>query len=429
MNIIKSNCIILLFIICSAVSVQAQDKIVERSSKKRPTWIGTAGKDFFTVSASGATLDFVQNKCMADVKQNIINSIAVNIVSNEKSSEQQISNNKTISMIESYSSFIKTQGAQLPYLTGISISNATGVYWEKCYIKSEKRYYYVYYVNYPFPEAERKVLIDEFKTFDNLHNDKFLELQDNFDKFVQLEYIERAISDLNPLIDYFFDDTRINAAKALQIKYRKEYENVNVVPVTSVLGEFNYYLVLNGRIVTTAKLPTMRTNCASNMTVKQDGNNYRIEYEYGDCRDDEDNWIEFTYQLGGRPLRYKFPFDIKQNKMLVIPQGVIDIEVKQNLNSLKDNILVTLQLRSKYDNEFQVEEVVLSVPTIRNAIRFNELTRKFSGKGVHVLNLESPVSKERISSESILTQGTVRLKNCKTGQVQTIPLQLPFKII
>lgn len=428
MNIIKNNSIIILFIIFSTISVQAQVKIVEKSSKNKPTWIGTAGKDFFTISASGPTLDNAQNKCMADVKQNIINSIAVNIVSNENSYEQQTTNDKVISMIGSYSSFIKTQGAQLPYLTGISITNATDVYWEKCYVKSENSSYYVYYVKYPFLETERNLLIVEFKKIDNIYNDKLRELQENFDKFVQLESIESAISDLDPLIAYFFDDTRINLAKSLQIKYRKEYENISVVPTTSFLGEFNYSLLLKGRVVTTAKQPAVRANCASNITVRQDANNYRIEYEYGDCLDDEDNWIEFTYQLGGRPLRYKFTFDIKQNKMQVIPQGTVDIEVKNSLDSLNDNILVTLQLRSKYDNEFQVEEVVLSVPGIRNSIRFNELSRKFSGKGVHVVNLESPVSKERISSESILTSGTVRLRNLKTGQIQTISLQLPFKL-
>lgn len=428
MNIVKRTALISLLIVFSVYKTQAQDKIIERSAKGTPEWIGAVSKDFIAISATDSSIDGAQKKCMTDILQQIVNSVAVNIVSTENSSSQQISENEMISMVERYASYVRTQGAQLPFLTGISLSNAMEVYWEKYHVKPEKRYYYVYYVKYPFSESERNGLITEFKKIDKGYNDQLIELQENFDKFTQIEFIDRAISDLEPLRSYFFDNARIETAKALQVKYRKEYENISIVPMGATLGEFNYCLKLNGRIVTTSKQATAKSNCASNITIRQINDGYKVDYDYGDCLDDEENTIELTYQFGGRSLRYKFPFNVKEDKVQITPRGMIEIEIISASDDHSDNALLTLQMDSKYDGEFVVEEVMLSVPGIKNNIRTGSINKKFHGKGTHTLTLRCNILKVKTESKSILTQGTMRIKNAKTGDTQNRSIQLPYKI-
>ena len=288
-----------------------QDKVVESSAKKIPGWIGLANRDFITASATDATLEGAQKKCLQEIRQQIITSIAANIVSVESSFASQVSENEVISLLEKYTSLINTQGVQLPFISNITLANADGIYWAKHYIKKEKRYYYQYYVKYPFSELQRVSLVDAFETMDRAKYKLLLHLKDHLDTFDNIEYIDYAIEELNPLIDYFFDVTRKREAQSLQTLYRKQYENITIISRSSTLGEYDFYLTLGGRIVTTSKKANLRSNCANNIEITPKNNGYVITYDCIDCLRTEDNWIEVGYVFGGRSLRHRFLFDIR----------------------------------------------------------------------------------------------------------------------
>ena len=152
---------LLLAALCiSAAAFAQKDKVVEASSKRKPAWIGSSDRSHFAVTEVGETLAAASGKCMASIRQYIVNAVAVNVSSAEKMATRQITRDQLVSAMSDYSSVLMTEAGQLPYLNDITLSNAEAVYWERIYSKKTKTYRYEYSVLYPFPEAARRQLIE-----------------------------------------------------------------------------------------------------------------------------------------------------------------------------------------------------------------------------------------------------------------------------
>ena len=193
----------------------AQEKVLESSAKKAPAWIGTTEAGFIIVSAEEPTLDAAQKRCLNDIRQSIVNAVCVNIRSEETLTERQTEYAVASDIYRRYESQLKTVAGRLPFITGILISDAE-TYWEKRYVKRDKRTYYLCHVRYPFPITRRNALIAEFLRQDREQYAKLTALKEQFGTFTRIEEIDRAITELEPLIAYFFDDMRRNEAQALQ---------------------------------------------------------------------------------------------------------------------------------------------------------------------------------------------------------------------
>ena len=61
------------------VTIYAQNKVVESSAKKVPTWLGTAVEGKLVVSVTAPTLAQAQVKAMNEVTERIILSVASNV--------------------------------------------------------------------------------------------------------------------------------------------------------------------------------------------------------------------------------------------------------------------------------------------------------------------------------------------------------------
>ncbi|MEG2849489.1 MAG: hypothetical protein RR880_04575, partial [Bacteroidales bacterium] len=202
------------------------------------------------------------------------------------------------------------------FISDITTTKANDVYWQKCYNNKKKLYNYAYHIKYPFSGAERSALISEFLKLDNEKSDMLNLLRSNFNNFTEIEYIDYAIGALQPLIEYFFDNTRKSEAIALQNNYRKQYANITIVPVEEKLGEYKYALYLNERVVTTSKLPKVVSDYVTNIEVKPIINEklYVITYNYEYSNEADDNIITLTYAFGGRGLKQTFAFDIRDKE-------------------------------------------------------------------------------------------------------------------
>ena len=147
---------LLLAALCISTAAFAQkDKVVEASSKRKPAWIGSSDRSHFAVTEVGETLAAASGKCMASIRQYIVNAVAVNVSSAEKMATRQITRDQLVTAMSDYSSALMTEAGQLPYLNDITLSNAEAVYWERIYSKKTKTYRYEYSVLYPFPEQTR----------------------------------------------------------------------------------------------------------------------------------------------------------------------------------------------------------------------------------------------------------------------------------
>ena len=407
----------------------AQEKILECSDKKAPQWIGTAESGFIVVSAEEPTLDATQKRCLNDIRQSIVETVCVNIRSEESLAERQTQYAGASEIYRRYESQLKTVAGRLPFITGISISDAE-IYWEKRYVKREKRSYYICHVRYPFPAARRNALIAEFLRQDRAQYDKLLALEERFDTLTRVEEIDRAITELEPLIAYFFDDLRREEAQALQRNYRKLYGMLSTVACGDGLGEHTFCFMLNDRRVTTSCRPAVRSPWATGIVVAPtDEGLYRVTYDYEMCPDDAENGIELIYRFGGRTLRHSFTFDVRQEKISVIPCGTLELDLTPHSNAADSCATVTgwLDLRSKYEAPFEVTALNFTAEGIGERICAKPMAR-FEGKSTHRLGFRfdrpCPVSARRAA----LAQGVVTLRNVRTGESFDVRFALPYKI-
>lgn len=171
----------------------------------------------------GETLAAASGKCMASIRQYIVNAVAVNVSSVEKMATRQITRDQLVTAMSDYSSALMTEAGQLPYLNNITLSNAEAVYWERIYSKKTKTYRYEYSVLYPFPEQTRRQLIEAFVAIDDAKQAEYERLRRELGTITDIDRIQLAVNELDGLYDYFFDATRKGDVETLRRNYRALY--------------------------------------------------------------------------------------------------------------------------------------------------------------------------------------------------------------
>ena len=91
----------------ASVSLSAKDRLVEKSGRT-PDWIMSAGKDRFSVFAQADDMNLARDKCLEDIKQYIVNSIAANVVSVEHSTVDSRNYDGLEEIYTTYSSDLRT---------------------------------------------------------------------------------------------------------------------------------------------------------------------------------------------------------------------------------------------------------------------------------------------------------------------------------
>lgn len=290
----------------------AQDKVVEKSSRRAPSWLGLSEPEYIITSAENETLDGAKAQCLANIRQSIVSSVAVNVSSTESYKESISMNNDSMDANRKYDTEIESIAASLPFVSDILLDDAE-IYWRKLYNRKSKTYRYEVHAKYPFSTFKRNELIEEFMAQDKEQYDKYLALKQGYDSdFTEVEYIDRAISELHALRKYFFDSKRQNEVDALVSSYRRLYKAISIVPYSEKLGEIVYYLELNGRRVTCSRKATLKSEYATNLQVRAiEDNLYKITYNYNYCLPQDENTIIVTQKFNSGSAKNTFYFDPK----------------------------------------------------------------------------------------------------------------------
>ena len=423
----------LLMLMVLNLSGLAKEKLVDRSASKMPAWVGVATEGCIAVSAVAPTMDEAQSKCMMDIRQQIITSVAANITSSENYQALQISHNDLVNVFERYSSETQTVGANLPFITGISIAKAKEIYWEKYYNKTDKSYHYVYHILYPFSNLERNKWIKEFLEQDEAQYNKYIYYKNQIDSFKNVEFIQEAVGELSTLYGYFFDSRRKGEISQLQNRYNKLYEQIAIQPVHESLGAVYYSVAIGNRVVTVDKMPRIKSkSSASDLSVSLSGEEgvYAITYNAENCYPEDDNSIEVAYSIGGKSIKRTFYFDVNEDKMKVTPTGLVNISCMHDKRSNVCGLAFEIHLRSAYDNEFEVKYLILNIPGINKPIK-GDVDFAFKGKGNHLMVFNyscDGIDKDKLTDGVALLDGTFDVLNKKTGDIKAVPFKLPFKV-
>lgn len=436
----KRYLFIILFVLLATPYISAQQKVVESSAKRAPEWIGLAEENYIIVSAENATLDGAKTSCLATIQQSIISSVAVYITSTEQSYDAMTRTEYNEDITHSYESRIKTIAARLPFVQGITLDKAE-IYWKKIYDKSDKSYKYEVHAKYPFTKFERNALVEQYNAIEQEKNNQFQQIKDAFSTFTEVEYIARAITDLNALCEYYIDANRKAEAKALIDNYRRLYNAISIVPYYTALGDIVFYLNLEGRHMTTSRRPNIKSEYASEIElVAIEDNLYRITYNYEYCQPEDDNKIDISYQFANNAVaRHTFYFDVSKNRIDVVPFGQIELDVKLgNAAPIAEDAAIPseqiaeikgwLDLRAKQDTPFTVAGINLSFDSLNIRVK-PELNEEFKGKGNHRLSFDVESSFESVKRREGIATGTITIVNKETNKSTEVRFHLPYKII
>lgn len=276
-----------------------QYKVIERSSNIHPDWLSSNPQGFLVVEVEAPNMSLAKDKVIEELSTRIVMAVATNVTHSSYSEGKTENIDGKISDSESFGFNTKIAAANIPFIKGISLSEAKDTYWEKCKEKKTDRIIYRYAILFPLPDSQLQSMRKEFEEKDNEKTKKLLRLKDNIDKVDSSLKIEQAIAELDELKEYFFDDVRRTEAEGLQKNYKHLYKGLTLKAEKPKGGKFNVMLLLNGNPFEATGVPTLKSNCATRLqaTPLPNGCGFEVIYDDIDCLSDEDNWIEVNLRM------------------------------------------------------------------------------------------------------------------------------------
>ncbi len=143
--------------------ISAETKVVEKSAKKAPEWLGTAADGYLIVTVEAPSLAEAQRRATAEITERIIHSVASNVtVEQSNIATETITNGGVSESSDTYSRQSSIRTANLPFIKGISLSKAADIYWAKLRDKKTGAEHYEYSVKYPYTRLEQQMLQADF---------------------------------------------------------------------------------------------------------------------------------------------------------------------------------------------------------------------------------------------------------------------------
>ena len=283
-------------------------KLVEKSGPK-PEWVGKGSvKDYIIVQSDKPTLEEAKSDAMQKVRAEIAASVATNVMRTVNSYTQKVvdgnesQTNATMS-IESTSKI-----AKMPAIQGVSITKAD-TYQELFRNKKTGEVYYNIYVKYPFSQFDLVELVTAYELHEKEIDERIKGFEDGLDNIESVEQIDASILALNALEgELGADDARTITIEGIVKRYNKIYDNIIVDVVNKSKNKVTVRLVYNGSTITTSQKPRTSSNCATQFTVKSEGNNTVISFDSEYCYDQDDNYIEVRFKVGPKFAKEKIFF-------------------------------------------------------------------------------------------------------------------------
>lgn len=291
--------IVFIFAICICSLHSQEAKVIDRSAKSAPEWLSSPPRGFLVVEVESPDMSSARNKAIEELATRIVMSVAANVAHTSISEGKSESVDGKLSENESFEFNTKIAAANIPFIKGISLSEAKDSYWEKCKEKKTDRIYYRFAVLYPFSDSQLEQMRRDFEASDMEKSESMKALKENLDKTTSSLQIEQAITELEKLKEYFFDDVRRKEAEGLQANYKKLYKSLTLKATKPQGGKFTVTLMLRGLPFEVTGIPVLKSNCATRLeaTPLPNGNSFEISYDDIDCLSEEDNWIEVSLRM------------------------------------------------------------------------------------------------------------------------------------
>ena len=125
---------------------------------------------------------------------------------------------------------------------------------------------------------EQRKLTAEFEALDAGQVARYEALEQKIGAIESADEISRAITELNTLSEYFFDDVRLSRVKGLTARYRQLYDALTLTGTFLESGKYQCQLLLDGNPIKVAAKPKVTSNCASQISVRPANGMFVITY-------------------------------------------------------------------------------------------------------------------------------------------------------
>ena len=136
-------------------------------------------------------------------------------------------------------------------------------------------------------------------------------MEERISDISSVEEIDQCITKMRPAVEYFFDKTRREWAEGVVQNYRKLPTFITAEEKSDGKDAYIVSLFIKGKKITTAAMPKLTSNCASQLKAVPCGEDILITYNSEDCLEDEENFVELTFKMPGKSLKHKFYFQVK----------------------------------------------------------------------------------------------------------------------
>lgn len=294
--------IYLLFLCCLPLWACAQWKVVEKSSKKQPDWVGGAERNYLIVSAEAPTIEQAKEKILISLKQQIVGTVATRIESTTTIDRTETTVGNESDYTEQVSSSVRSKLVNIPFISEVSLSKAKDFYWEKLYDKKSKSYKYEYHLRYLFTDFEANALVNQFNERENKLNVRLRLYEEQLGNIGCVEEIDRTLNDLKAFLAKFdSDDPRRRQTEQLSNNYRKLYKAIDIRRINETSDKrIAVALYLSDRQISCMQKPQLLSNCANKLSVSIENDTYYITYSDENCYDEDENHITVRFRFGNQ---------------------------------------------------------------------------------------------------------------------------------
>ncbi|MEI8004699.1 MAG: hypothetical protein WCI48_00725 [Bacteroidota bacterium] len=409
--------ILMLLLVTFLPRLTAQEKVIEKSGKKAD-WVNSVAKGYIIETGKGLTADEAKDKAMDKIRESIIRSVAEQITATSSQNTVETRTGNNFQLTADYKSAILTRTAKMPFVKGISASNAEDFYWEKISDKKSGATWVNYYIKYPFSEAELGMIIMDFEKDQKEKEMAVMSLSQVPGQSNNLDEIVQKYRELLSLIPDLEDPVK-GAAHLCLAKYQGLLKSFSLKTVSAVPGKLAYFLTSGGKTYRYTSKPLIRSNCAGPFSFTSSTDTNKISYEYNGCFDSQVNKIIVEYEFEDIVVKNEFPFDVSAGK--------VDFSIVDGFRLTEDDgdslyirqCTLGFSINSKYQTGFTIKSVKLEFSGGGPAM-FDGLNLKVSGKGIRSLSAEGHMSlrRNRIASRQGMPEmvsGSIQYVNLSTG--------------
>lgn len=419
-------------------------KIVQTSTKKAPVWLGISGDGYLTVEGYGTSLSAAQSDALQALQLQIAMAIATHVQGQTSNSITSITSGGSTSEADVFSSQMKSTASNLPFLKGISLSNANEQYWQKY---SDGKY--VLHVHYPFSDSQQRALIAEFECYVAEKEAELRDLANALNTIGDVQGININKQKVIALKSAFVDPDHLAQVNALEAQYNALYKYLTIACTWTGQGECIVQLLLNGNPI--------RAGIAPKVTLL-DGNNDRVDgislkltniegnthvtFDTQDINPDDALKLNIVYSgIPGctvapktrEPINVRSGAFDRQTQFLIVPTGRVALSAEENVGGKLKNITIVISLNNIGGTPYKITGIELNVPELAAPINFEESCFSQGGvyrtKGIKRITaisegLYDVLETSRTQYNHI--KGSINVINPETNAVESLQINLPY---